>query len=303
MPNDTKALIASIEKEMQREAKTAEDNAALMRLQEIAKAYSGDDEVISSEELVEAMLKMPPREKFYTGHARLDALMEGWLTGESIFVSGITKHGKTSLMMELSVCFEKQNPLWLSFEEKPIELIRKFHEKTGIIPHFYTPRRDEKKNLEWVERKIIEAKAKYGTKVVFLDHIGFVKDHEMRPGENEANCYERISRSIHSLAGKWDVIFFHLGHLKMVSITQNPDIENIKGSSAMAQEADLTMLVWRKTIRENGKVVVTNETNLSLQANRRGQTGNIEFLYQKGRFVETDFDEVQSREEVDETEW
>ena len=303
MPNDTKALIASIEKEMQREAKTAEDNAALMRLQEIAKAYSGDDEVISSAELVEAMLKLPKKEKFYSGFPLLDKYMEGFMTGESIFVSGITKHGKTSMMMELCVRFEKQNPLWLSFEEKPIELIRKFHEKTGIIPHFYTPRRDEKKNLEWVERKIIEAKAKFGTKVVFLDHIGFVKDHEMRPGENEANCYERISRSIHSLAGKWDVVFFHLGHLTKVGITQNPDIENIKGSSAMAQEADLTMLVWRKTVRENGKVVISNETNLSLQANRRGQTGNVEFFYSNGRFEELDFDSLASREEEDDTDW
>ncbi len=195
MPSDsTTALIASIEKEMKREAKTAEDNAALIRLQEIAKAYSGDDEVISSADLVEEMLKLPKKQKIFSGFPILDKLMDGFQTGESIFVSGITKHGKTSMMMELSVRFKEHNPLWLSFEEKPIELIRKFHERTGIIPHFYTPRREEKKNLEWVERKIIEAKAKYGSKVVFLDHIGFVKDYEMRPGENEATCYERISR-------------------------------------------------------------------------------------------------------------
>ena len=45
--------------------------------------------------------------------------------------------------------------------------------------------------------------------------------------------------------------------------------------------------MWRKTTRENGKVVIGNETNLSLQANRRGQTGNIEFVYQNGRFQES----------------
>jgi len=64
----------------------------------------------------------------------------------------------------------------------------------------------------------------------------------------------------------------------------------------MAQEADLTMLIWRKTTRENGKVVIANLTNLSLQANRRGQAGNIEFSYKDGRFVEETwgFEEIMS---------
>ncbi len=193
-------------------------------------------------------------------------------------------------MMELSVRFKEQNPLWLSFEEKPIDLMRKFYSKTGEYPHFFTPRQNEKKTLEWVEKKIIEGKAKYGSKVVFLDHIGFVKDAEQKPGELEASCYERISRSIHTLSVKWDVLFFHLGHLTKVGITQNPDIENVKGSSAMSQEADLTMLIWRKTERVNGKIEKGNKTNLSLQANRRGQEGNIEFVYQNGRFLECEWE-------------
>lgn len=289
----TNELIASLDAEIRRETATVENNEALLRLENIAKEYDGDDRVVSSEELRKEIELQPEKPKFYSGFESLDKAMEGFETGESIFVSGITKHGKTSMMMELSVRFKDQNALWLSFEEKPIELMRKFHKKTGSYPHFFTPRQNEKKTLEWVEKKIIEAKAKFDSKVVFLDHIGFVKDDEIRPGELEASCYERISRSIHTLAVKWDVVFFHLGHLTKVGITQNPDIENIKGSSAMSQEADLTMLVWRKTKREDGKVVIGNETNLSLQANRRGQTGNIEFIYQNGRFLECEWERTE----------
>lgn len=286
----TNELIASLDAEIRRETATAENNEALLRLERIAKEYDGDDRVVSSDELRKEIESKPEKPKFYSGFTNLDKAIEGFETGESIFVSGITKHGKTSMMMELSVRFRDQNALWLSFEEKPIELMRKFHKKTGSYPHFFTPRQNEKKTLEWVEKKIIESKAKFDSKVVFLDHIGFVKDDEIRPGELEASCYERISRAIHTLAVKWDIVFFHLGHLTKVGITQNPDIENIKGSSAMSQEADLTMLVWRKTKREEGKVVIGNETNLSLQANRRGQTGNIEFVYQNGRFLECEWE-------------
>lgn len=294
---NTKELIASIEKEIRREQDSLAKEEALGRIQQIAREYSGNDRVISSQELLEELKNTPEKPKFYSGFSFLDKKMKGFTTGENIFVSGITKHGKTSMCMELSVRFIDQNPLWLSFEERPIDLMRKFYSKTNEYPHFFTPRQNEKPDLEWVEKKIIEAKAKYDSKVVFIDHIGFVSDAERGKDDTEASRLERISRAIHSLAVKWDVLIFLLGHLTKVGITQNPDIENIKGSSSMAQEADLTMLIWRKTERVNGKVEIGNETNLSLQANRRGKNGNIEFIYTDGRFLESEWSQSEQAAE------
>jgi replicative DNA helicase len=275
-------LMRGLEKEIREQKNTIDQESALLRLQDIAETYSGDDRVVSSEELFEEIQRMPVKPKFKSGFTALDNTMQGFVTGEMIFVSGITKHGKTSMCMELSHRFKEQNPLWLSFEEKAIDLLRKFNERTGEFPQIFTPRKNELTNLEWIEKKIVESKAKYDSKVVFIDHLGFIGDAERNRDESEASRYERISREIHSLAVKWDVLIFLLGHLTKVGITQN-----IKGSSAMAQEADLTMLIWRKTSREGGKIVIGNETNLSLQANRRGETGNIEFVYENGRFNES----------------
>lgn len=283
---NTKEILASIQKEISREKETSEQAGQLIRLQELMQQYDGDDRVVSSRQLLKEIESQPEKVKFNSGFSSLDEKMEGFTTGESIFLTGITKHGKTSMCMELSVRFKEQNPLWLSFEEKPIDLMRKFHAKTSEYPHFFTPRQNEYPNLEWIEKKIIEAKVKFGSKVVFIDHIGFVSDAERGKDDTEASRLERISRAVHSLAVKWDVLIFLLGHLTKVNSTQNPDIENIKGSSAMAQEADLTMIVWRKTERVAGRVEIGNETNLSLQANRRGKTGNVEFIYQGGRFQE-----------------
>lgn len=175
---DTSKLIESLKVEIQKEKNEVQKAEQLLRLQDIAKIYNGDDRVVSSEELMEQLKNTPEKEKFYSGFAKLDEKMEGFVTGESIFLSGITKHGKTSMCMELSVRFEAQNPLWLSFEERAIDLMRKFHDKTQTYPHFFTPRQNEQPNLEWVEKKIVEAKAKYNSKVVFIDHIGFVSDAE-----------------------------------------------------------------------------------------------------------------------------
>lgn len=292
-------LLERLSKEIEANKDEIEKGEQLLRLQEIAREYKGDDRVISSKELFEEVKNTPQKPKFFSGLSLLDKTMEGFVTGESIFLTGITKHGKTSMCMELSVRFEEQNPLWLSFEEKIIDLLRKFYEKTNTMPLFFTPRQNESPNLQWIENKIVEAKAKYDCKVVFIDHIGFVSDAERGKDDTEASRLERISRQIHSLAVKWDVLIVFMGHLNKIRTDQNPDIENIKGSSAMAQESDLTMIVWRKTQRVNGKVVVGDETNLSLQANRRGLTGNIEFVYVKGRFLESEW----NHEEVTGEEW
>ncbi|HZE87627.1 MAG TPA: DnaB-like helicase C-terminal domain-containing protein [Methylomirabilota bacterium] len=287
---DTKALLNSLEKEIRNNENSLQQDQQLLRLQSIAAQYEGDDRVISTTELLEEIKNTPIKEKFFSGFKDLDIKMEGFVTGENIFLTGITKHGKTSFCMELSVRFREQNPLWLSFEERAIDLLRKFHSKTGEYPLFFTPRKNERPNLEWIETKIVEAKAKFDSKVVFIDHIGFLSDAERGKDDTEASRLERISRTIHSLAVKWDVLIFLMGHLTKVRSDQNPDIENIKGSSAMAQESDLTMLIWRKTHREGEKVIIENVTNLSLQANRRGQTGNIEFIYRGGHFLEETWD-------------
>lgn len=297
---DIEKILASLEAEIKREQTNLAQAESLARLQEIAQTYAGDDRVVSSEELLEEIKNQPEKPKFFSGFNTLDKKMEGFTTGESIFMTGITKHGKTSMCMELSVRFADKNPLWLSFEEKAIDLMRKFQGKTGTFPHFMTPRQNELPNLEWVEKKIIESKAKYDSKVVFIDHIGFISDAERGKDDTEASRLERISRAVHSLAVKWDVLIFLLGHLTKVQTTQNPDIENIKGSSAMAQEADLTMIVWRKTERVAGKIEIGNETNLSLQANRRGGTGNLGFVYNAGRFLESDW--TRANQEAEE-EW
>lgn len=293
------ALLSRLESEIKQTADQVERGEQLLRLQEVAKTYKGDDRVVPAEELWEEVKNKPQKVKFYTGFTSLDEKAEGWVTGESVFFTGITKHGKTSMCMEFSVRLEAQHPCWLSFEERAIDLLRKFHHKTGFVPKIFTPRLNEAATLRWVEQKIVESKAKYGTEVVFIDHIGFISDAERGSDDTEASRLERISRAIHTMAVKWEVLIFLMGHLTKIRSDQNPDIENIKGSSAMAQESDLTILIWRKTVRANGRIEIGNETNLSLQANRRGKTGNVEFLYKEGRFLE----EAWGFEEATEDAW
>ncbi len=257
------------------------------RLEEILKNYEGEDRIVSSQEIWEEYQNLPQKPNYKTGFKILDETMQGFETGATIVLTGITKHGKTTFAVELSERLKELNPLWLSLEERHIDLIKKFKERTGQIPQFYTPKLNERPTLEWVEMKLVESRVKYGSKVAFIDHLGFISDAEYKSGENEAQRLERISRRLHTLAVQLDYLIFNLWHLRKTNITTNPTLDDIRGSSAVAQEADAVFIIWRETKRVGGVIEIGSRTNLSIQANRRsGKPNNIIYEYEKGRYIE-----------------
>lgn len=294
-------LIKGLEKEIKAESSVSLDQfKAMERLTSLARDYEGADKVISSLELLEKIKNDPPERQILSGYPELDAILEGFREGQLVVLSGITKHGKTSMAVELTVRMAQEKPLWLPFEEPAIDLVRKFTERNAEPPMFYTPERMTLNTLDWIEQKIVESRVKFGSKLIFIDHLGFIQDSERAHGdENMAYKIERIVRSLKRMAVRWNVVIVLLAHLTKTKIDTNPSFDDLKGSSAIAQEADTVMLLWRKTERRNGQLCITNEVNLSVQANRRtGRTGNVQFAFNEGRFVESAWDVAEAKEEV-----
>lgn len=285
--NEIQSLIKSLEGEIKNVANEEYKAEALLRLQEIARTYAGEDKLVSSLELYELIRNETPQRRLLTGIAGLDAILEGFRESQLIVLSGITKHGKTSLAIELTICLKDEHPMWLPFEEPARELILKFHDRGEPPPVFYTPQKMVGNTLLWIEKKIIEAKAKFDSKVVFIDHLHYILNGNR---ENMAQEIGDTMRSLKKLAVKWNVVIVLLAHLKKTKLDQNPDLEDLKDSSSIAQEADTVMFMWRETKRERGEVITTNNINLSVQANRRtGKTGNVKLVFKNGRFKEEDW--------------
>lgn len=282
-------LIKRLEKEIKQNANEVESGKQLLRLRNIAKSYEGDDKVVSSHELFEKSKNEPPQKKLLSGFQELDSILNGFREKQLIVLSGITKHGKTSFAIELTIRLKDENPLWIPFEEPAIELIQKFTERGQEPPLFYTPERILENTLQWIENKIIESIAKYNSKIVFIDHLGFIQDFERLILAHEPIAYqiERIMRSLKKMAVRWNVVIVVLAHLTKTRLDTNPTLEDLKGSSAIGQEADTVMILWRKTQKIKGEVIIGNEANLSVQANRRtGKTGNVKLTFVNGRFIE-----------------
>lgn len=285
-----KNLIESLGKEINKMEVASDKEEALLRLQEIAKAYEGEDKVISSLDIAKDLKERPPQQGILTGFTGLDSILGGFTTKQLIVLAGITKHGKTSFAVELTIRQVEENPLWLPFEEAATELIQKFLDKGEEPPLFFTPQQLKENTMLWMEKKIVESKAKFGTKVVFIDHLGFI----IPRSDNEALEIGRVMRSLKGLAKKWDVVIVVLAHLTKTQLDKHPNLEDLRGSAAIGQEADTVMFIWRETTKnyKTGEITISNRTNLSVQANRRtGKTGNIKLVFDdtRRRYFEEDW--------------
>lgn len=289
MENKQQEIIEFIRKvhgdiEKTKEIKDKEEK--LFWLMEQARAYSGDDRMVSSRDIVEKIRAMPAEEKIMSGIKGLDDILGGFRRKQVVVISAATKSGKTSLCIDLTEKMRSQNPAWLPFEEGAMEIVQKFMDRNEEPPLFFTPEHMTGNTLTWVEKKIIEARAKYDSRVVFIDHLHFIVDF----GENMSIQIGRTMRELKRIAKAWDVTIFLIAHLKKTKMDTQPDLEDLRDSSFIAQEADTVIMLWRQTERLNGQVVISNNTNLSVQANRRtGKTGNVRLVFENGKFIEKDW--------------
>lgn len=288
--NDQKEVTKLI-KELEIELKTIQDEKVRVKkladLEDMYRQYVGEDKLISSTQLALDMENRPAVKYVQSGIKPLDDIIGGFVKKQLVVLSGITKHGKTSFAVELTYQMKDRNPMWLPFEEPAEELIQKFIDRGQDIPLFYTPERmlrDTKSCLEWIEKKIIEAKAKFGSEVVFIDQLSFIV-----PARSDRYdlVIQDAMHQLKTMAKTWNVLIVLLCHLKKIKLDRNPDLEDLKDAAAIPQVADTVIILWRKTERVNGEVVIGNETTVSVQANRRtGKTGNVKLVFDKGRFYE-----------------
>jgi len=130
------------------------------------------DEVITTPQILEQMKSKVEETKYLSGWKGLDGILKGFRPTQLVTLTGPTKHGKTSFAMDLASKMKALAPLWFSFEETPEELLQKFLDRKEEPPFFCAPKVIVNNTLFWLETKIIESIAKYGTEGYFHRPFG-----------------------------------------------------------------------------------------------------------------------------------
>jgi len=250
--------------------------------------YEGADRVISSHEMKESLKSKPEVPRVKLNFPSLDKKMEGLEPGELNVISGPTKEGKTTLAQTFTANLIKKDikSLWFTYELPAKQFLEKFPE----LPLFYLPRQLPSYALEWIEKKIIEAKLKYGVKAVFIDHL-----HYLVPFSKVVNMslvIGGVMRELKRLAREHEVMIFLIAHTQKIKINQEPSLSDIRDSSFISQEADFVLMIWRLYEKDKkGDLISTNQGKIKLAANRR--TGEV--VYLKIQLVDNLFAELDEK--------
>ena len=229
------------------------------------------DDVVLLEELAEKQ-KGDYSEKYATElHIFDKALDGGFKSGDLIIISAPTGFGKTTLTQNMTFNFANQGLpcLWFSYEMLGIHLHNKFKQMGATEGYAnYIPLKHTSGSIDWIEKKIIESKKKHYTKIVAIDHLGFLLPRRGGPNQNQnySAYLGQMCRDLKMIALEQDVIIILPVHMRK---TDDPKINDIRDSSGIAQEADAVFTIKREVNPDQqANSEYTNYSQITLAKNR-----------------------------------
>jgi KaiC/GvpD/RAD55 family RecA-like ATPase len=217
---------------------------AMHRLAEFMSVYTGDNEVVVSTDLVEEIKKFESEDRHYTGIKTLDTILDGFRSNQVVAIAAPTKAGKTQFCVHLARSLE--NPTMFLFEESAPEVLYKYYKKGIELPRFYTPKNVVGMDLDMVYLKMIEAWAKYNSRIFFIDHLHYLLDDT---NINTTYKIKTVMQELKEFAKRHNFTIFIVAHIKHIAVDQPPGADAIRDSSFVAQYADTTIMLWRQTLQ------------------------------------------------------
>lgn len=276
------------------------------------------DEVLESETEIVPLFKaveMIEKEKglkdyFPIGFDKLSQVMWGGVSGgDLVVISGRSGEGKTTFAQSISYQLAELGlpQLWLSYEMDLAELGKKFKDM-GVKDDFigYVPLKLASGSVDWIESRVKEAVLKFGAKIAFIDHLGFLAPKATgEQAERNFSVYlGQIARQLKNLARENDITIFLLAHTRKTK--DELDLDDIAYSGGIGQESDFVFMIERERIkaRRMGEVGTgdkfTNYSKIGLVKNRRtGQNRFVKVEMKQGRLQEVRPENIMERNNDD----
>lgn len=216
------------------------------------KNYNGEDRVVIASEIQKEIANQKQGHILYPkNQPTLNQYMGGIEAGELIVISGPPGSGKSLLSQSWSKDFVEYSPLWFQYELTQRQFFRCFGDE---LPLMYMPRKLKSGALSWMQERIAESIAKYGTKIVFIDHLHYL--FNMISGVNPAYEIGQVIRYLkQDICIKFDIPVVLMCHMTKIPEGTEPSGSHVRDSGLIEGECDTLLLIWRVPDEENGAVI------------------------------------------------
>lgn len=179
------------------------------------------------------------------GYRKMDELTEGFEPGEVMILTGHTKHGKSKLAANIAwnVAKNGTDVLFINTEMTKLQVARRMNAMSKTDEELKgTIYLNDRADLQYRDVITIMEKAKEkGCGMVIIDHLHFFG----RSVDNQVNEISKITKEFKEAAVQLELPVMLLCHIQQGDTGKRPTLQMLKGSSSIAQDADVVITVWR----------------------------------------------------------
>lgn len=199
-----------------------------------------------------------------TGFKKLDELTHGMAAGELVVIAGKTSEGKTTLAINIAnhVALAGTAVLFVTLEMTKEEITSRYmYINGGDTPNYHTVaaktvvQEDDELNWKSIDDLIGVAKNEMNVGLVVIDHLHYLT----RETENAAEDIGRITKEFKKNAIRHNIPTILISHVRKTTDFM-ASMEDLRGSSYIAQDADIVLMVGREQGIAN-KMLVKIEKN------------------------------------------
>ena len=277
---------------------------ALAEKNENTVIHASKDIMIREIEIIESRFKS--KNQFTgipTGFAQLDTYTSGFQNSELIIIGARPSIGKTALALSMMqyITVEKKIPCGFFSLEMPYEAIgmriiaqearvNMSKIRSGML------KKEEVTKIQnaagrWYEAplyvvdtpnmRLIELRAmarrmvtKYNVKIIFIDYIGLIATEDTSKATFDQVA--DISKSLKALARELQIPVVALSQVARDAEGEEPKLNQIRGSGAVEQDADVVMFLHRERLKEE---TAAQDAKIILAKQRNGATGDIKIMF------------------------
>lgn len=218
-----------------------------------------------------------------TGFPSIDNLTLGLAGGELIIVAGPTSTGKTLLSMTIANNVAKSGGrvLFVTLEMTHAELTSRYmyindgsdSKDFNIVAHNTIFQKNDELDWQDIDGLIQNAKEQLDVDLVVIDHLHYFT----RELKNVAEDLGRITKEFKKNAIRYDIPVILISHIRKLQKDEELSGDSLRGSSLIAQDADIVLMVNRDPeTNEMGVMIDKNRNRGKLSDRTKSWAGRTE---------------------------